>query len=47
MWLNADLRYAHGFVNVNSTEASDLTMRNRLLSFTVGLGFSLERLLRE
>jgi opacity protein-like surface antigen len=47
LWLNADLRYAHGLANVNATEASDISMRNRLFSITVGLGFSLERMLRE
>jgi hypothetical protein len=39
IWLNTDLRYAHGFINVDNIAPDNLNNRN--LSLMLGLGFSL------
>lgn len=44
-WLNTDFRYAHGFANVNSSNVNGTTIKNRNISATVGIGFSLGRLM--
>jgi hypothetical protein len=42
-WLNTDLRYEHGFVNLNAMAGDNMNMANRVLSLSIGLGINISR----
>ncbi len=46
VWLNTDLRYIHGFTDLNSEFNNDLNFANRVFSLSFGLGFNLGGMMR-